>query len=160
MLLQISAWLKGIVNRTVALHTWLDLSQKDTLLKGKLRLNELFRPQTFLNALRQETAQKSGIALDELILDCQWGEGHVLPSAQLSIQVPPPLAHARPCLSTEWALNRRFEEIFGPLFLWSRKEGLGVRSEHWGTCVCHYYWSLSSWAQLYPFEVHAEWEGH
>jgi dynein heavy chain 2 len=84
---QISAWLKGIVNRTVALHTWLDLSQKDTLLKGKLRLNELFRPQTFLNALRQETAQKSGIALDELILDCQWGEGHVLPSAQLSIQI-------------------------------------------------------------------------
>ena len=33
---------------------------------------------------------------------------------------PPPLAHARPCLSTGWALNRRFEEILGPLFLWSR----------------------------------------
>ena len=39
---------------------------------------------------------------------------------------PPPLAHAQPCLSTGWALNRRFEEILGPLFLWSRKEGLGV----------------------------------
>ena len=36
---------------------------------------------------------------------------------------PPPLAHARPCLSTGWALNRRFEEILGPLFLWSRMEG-------------------------------------
>ena len=35
---------------------------------------------------------------------------------------PPPLAHARPCLSTGWALNRRFEEILGPLFLWSRME--------------------------------------
>ena len=34
---------------------------------------------------------------------------------------PPPLAHARPCLSTRWALNRRFEEILG-LFLWSRME--------------------------------------
>ena len=34
--------------------------------------------------------------------------------------------HARPCLSTGWALNRRFEEILGPLFSWSRKEGLGV----------------------------------
>ena len=39
---------------------------------------------------------------------------------------PPPSAHARPCLSTEWALTRRFEEILGPLSLWSRKEGLGV----------------------------------
>ena len=35
---------------------------------------------------------------------------------------PPPLAHARPCLSTGWALNCRFEEILGPLFLWSRME--------------------------------------
>ena len=35
---------------------------------------------------------------------------------------PPPFAHARPCLSTGWALNRRFEEIMGPLFLWSRME--------------------------------------
>ena len=35
---------------------------------------------------------------------------------------PPSLAHARPCLSTGWALNRRFEEILGPLFLWSRME--------------------------------------
>ena len=38
---------------------------------------------------------------------------------------PPPLAHARPCLSTGWALNRRFEEILGPLFL-VQNGGLGV----------------------------------
>ena len=35
---------------------------------------------------------------------------------------PPPLAHARPCLSTGWALNRRFEGVLGRLFLWSRME--------------------------------------
>ena len=35
---------------------------------------------------------------------------------------PPPLAHAPPCLSTGGALNRCFEEILGPLFLWSRME--------------------------------------
>ena len=35
--------------------------------------------------------------------------------------IPPPPAHARPCLSTRWALNS-FEEILGPLFLWSRME--------------------------------------
>ena len=40
-------------------------------------------------------------------------------------EVPPPLAHGRPCLSTGWALNRRFEEILGPLFLWSRMKCKG-----------------------------------
>ena len=35
---------------------------------------------------------------------------------------PPSLAHARPCLSTGWALNRRSEEIFGALFWWSTME--------------------------------------
>ena len=35
---------------------------------------------------------------------------------------PPPFAHARPCPSTGWALNRRSEETLGPLFLWSRME--------------------------------------
>ena len=39
---------------------------------------------------------------------------------------PPPPAHARPCLSTGWALNRRFEEILGPLFLLVQNGGLGV----------------------------------
>ena len=36
--------------------------------------------------------------------------------------IPSRLAHARPCLSIGWALNCRFEEILGPLFLWSRME--------------------------------------
>ena len=40
----------------------------------------------------------------------------------LFLPPPPPLAHARPCLSTGWALNRCFEEILGPQFLWSRME--------------------------------------
>ena len=35
---------------------------------------------------------------------------------------PPPLVHAQPCLSRAWALNRRFVEILGPLFLWFRME--------------------------------------
>ena len=28
-------------------------------------------------------------------------------------------------LSMEWAVNRRFEEILGPLFLWSKMEDFG-----------------------------------
>ena len=38
---------------------------------------------------------------------------------------PPPFAHARPCLSTEWALKRHFEEILGPLFFVVQKGRIG-----------------------------------
>ena len=64
------------------------------------------------------------------IVDFMWSDGtsdfHWGP--QYPVQSPkqvchyPPLAHARPCLSTGRALNRRSEEILGPLFLWSRME--------------------------------------
>ena len=42
------------------------------------------------------------------------------------VRTPPPPAHARPCLSTGRALNRCFEEILGPLFLWSIEDGVFV----------------------------------
>ena len=39
----------------------------------------------------------------------------------LCVVIPPlPLAQARPCLSTGWALNHCFSEFSGPLFLWSQ----------------------------------------
>ena len=55
----------------------------------------------------------------------RWSQGHALVDPEGRVArcwVPPPLAHARPCLSTGWALNLRFEEILAPLFLWSRME--------------------------------------
>ena len=48
----------------------------------------------------------------------------------LYIPAPLPLAHARPCLSTGWALNCRFEQILGPLFLWSRLDTIIGPSRH------------------------------
>ena len=43
-------------------------------------------------------------------------------SASAMLLLPLPLAHAWPCLSTGWVLNRRFEEILVLLFLWSKME--------------------------------------
>ena len=51
-----------------------------------------------------------------------WHEPRPNPTQPAVAIPPPPFAQARPCLSTGWALNRRFEEILGPLFLWSRME--------------------------------------
>ena len=37
------------------------------------------------------------------------------------------------------------------------RHGCHVHSEQWGICVCQYFWSLSSWGQLHPIQVHAKW---
>jgi len=80
-------WLRGVVTRAVAIHSWVERDAAGKLLTSKLHLNDLFNPGTFLNALRQETAQASGIALDDLRLDCAWGEGQSIHGAHLMIQV-------------------------------------------------------------------------
>jgi dynein heavy chain 2 len=63
------------------------LDEAGTLLSSSIRLNHVFRPITFLNAFRQETARQSGQALDSLILDCAWGEGATVEGAAVSIKV-------------------------------------------------------------------------
>ena len=39
---------------------------------------------------------------------------------------PPPFAQARACPSTDWALNRSFQEFLGPLLFVVLNAGLGV----------------------------------
>ena len=50
-------WLKAIMLKTNALATWLEKIQGGSLLSSTLDLSELFHPDTFLNALRQQTAR-------------------------------------------------------------------------------------------------------
>ena len=50
-------YLRGLVSRAVAVQTWVDKAQNNNLLRDTLDLSELFRPDTFLNALRQQTAR-------------------------------------------------------------------------------------------------------
>lgn len=50
-------WLKGAMQKTLALASWLEKTNSKTLLSDKLDLAELFHPDTFLNALRQQTAR-------------------------------------------------------------------------------------------------------
>ena len=48
------------MSRAVAVQTWVDKAQNNNLLRDSLDLSELFRPDTFLNALRQQTARLVG----------------------------------------------------------------------------------------------------
>jgi len=61
---QIIPWLKCLIKKAAAIRSWFTNIQNNStgsnsspLLRSRLDLSDLFRPQTFLNALRQETAR-------------------------------------------------------------------------------------------------------
>merc|ERR1711991_734047 len=50
-------WLKSLVRKATAIRRWYEHAADGSLLKNRCDLSELFRPRTFLDALRQETAR-------------------------------------------------------------------------------------------------------
>ena len=50
-------YLRGLVARALAIQTWVERAERGSLLNETLDLSELFHPDTFLNALRQQTAR-------------------------------------------------------------------------------------------------------
>jgi dynein heavy chain 2 len=70
-------WLRQLVGRTVALDSWKQRSESGKILSSTLNLSDLFRPDTFLNALRQQTARASKKAIDTLRLVVTWDSNYV-----------------------------------------------------------------------------------
>ena len=50
-------YLRGLVNRAVAIQSWVEKAESGRLLQETLDLSDLFHPDTMLNALRQQTAR-------------------------------------------------------------------------------------------------------
>ena len=50
-------YLRGLVARAMAVQTWVEKAEGGRLLNDTLDLSDLFHPDTFLNALRQQTAR-------------------------------------------------------------------------------------------------------
>merc|ERR1712176_1662782 len=65
-------YLRRLIDRTVSLQGYVEKARKDVLFDSEMDMSDLFRPATFLNALRQETAQKLECAIDDVILECTW----------------------------------------------------------------------------------------
>ncbi|MBN3304013.1 DYHC2 protein, partial [Amia calva] len=65
-------YLRAVVARALAIQSWVDRSEKQSLLSDTLDLSELFHPDTFLNALRQETARSMGCSMDSLRFIASW----------------------------------------------------------------------------------------
>lgn len=51
------SYLRGAMRRALAVQTWLPKAESGQLLQESLDLSHLFHPDTFLNALRQQTAR-------------------------------------------------------------------------------------------------------
>lgn len=69
------AWLRELVRRRLALMKWkaaLSKGGSSSLLSNALSLNDLFHPATFINALRQQSARKLNLAIDQVKLVCAW----------------------------------------------------------------------------------------
>ena len=50
-------WLTSLMSKTLALTSWAERAESGKLLSSTLDLSDLFHPDTFLNALRQQTAR-------------------------------------------------------------------------------------------------------
>ncbi|KAM4743047.1 cytoplasmic dynein 2 heavy chain 1 isoform 3-T4 [Anableps anableps] len=76
-------YLRAVVTRALAIQSWVERVSRQALLSDILDLSELFHPDTFLNALRQETARSIGCSMDSLVFVSSWRS----PIAQAKLQV-------------------------------------------------------------------------
>ncbi|KAK2517344.1 Dync2h1 [Columba guinea] len=65
-------YLRSLVARALAIQNWVEKAEKQQLLSDTLDLSELFHPDTFLNALRQETARVMSCSVDSLKFTASW----------------------------------------------------------------------------------------
>ncbi|XP_072706738.1 cytoplasmic dynein 2 heavy chain 1 isoform X3 [Ciconia boyciana] len=65
-------YLRSLVARAFAIQNWVEKAEKQKLLSDTLDLSELFHPDTFLNALRQETARVMSCSVDSLKFTASW----------------------------------------------------------------------------------------
>ena len=61
-------WLRALVRRTSALKKWVESVKNGSIFGDSLALGELFHPETFLNALRQLSARKASVPMEQLKL--------------------------------------------------------------------------------------------
>ncbi|XP_064815272.1 cytoplasmic dynein 2 heavy chain 1-like [Oncorhynchus masou masou] len=78
-------YLRAVVTRALAIQSWVERAERQVLLSDAVDLSELFHPDTFLNALRQETARSMGCSMDSLKFVSSWKSP--ITEAQLQVKV-------------------------------------------------------------------------
>ncbi|CAN0004200.1 unnamed protein product [Laminaria digitata] len=80
------AWLTAMARKRASLSRWEAAVARGDLLDRPVDLSNLFNPNTFLNAVRQQTARLAGCSMDALALVSSWDKGR-LRSAVLPVTV-------------------------------------------------------------------------
>ncbi|CAN0116433.1 unnamed protein product [Ectocarpus sp. 12 AP-2014] len=80
------AWLTAMARKKSSLSRWEAGVARGDLLDKPVDLSNLFNPNTFLNAVRQQTARLSGCSMDALKLASSWDKGR-LKSAPLPVTI-------------------------------------------------------------------------
>ncbi|CAM9131219.1 unnamed protein product, partial [Ectocarpus sp. 4 AP-2014] len=70
-------WLTAMARKKASLSRWEAGVARGDLLDKPIDLSNLFNPNTFLNALRQQTARLSGCSMDALKLVFSWDKGRL-----------------------------------------------------------------------------------
>uniref|UniRef100_A0A3P8WNV8 Cytoplasmic dynein 2 heavy chain 1 n=1 Tax=Cynoglossus semilaevis TaxID=244447 RepID=A0A3P8WNV8_CYNSE len=78
-------YLRAVVTRALAIQSWVERGSRQALLSDTLDLSELFHPDTFLNALRQETARSMACSMDSLVFVTTWRSP--IPQAKVQVKV-------------------------------------------------------------------------
>ncbi|GAB5365646.1 hypothetical protein AAMO2058_001075800 [Amorphochlora amoebiformis] len=81
------AWIREVIMRKIALHSWIERAQGGNLLSTPLRLGDLFQIKVFLNSLRQQTARLAKVPIGELELFCTLEKTSLPASAVLQVEV-------------------------------------------------------------------------
>ena len=81
-----SEWILFLNKKALALLRWLQKSQQGQLLEGAINLSDLIHPETFLNALRQKSARKLKIAIDELKLVSSFEKGKIRSETAIAVE--------------------------------------------------------------------------
>nr|CAG4710000.1 unnamed protein product [Naegleria fowleri] len=74
----VTAWINEVISKTLKLHEYCSLISQGKLYSKPIELNNMFSPHIFFNALKQQTARKSGLQLDDLtVLSALWASKNV-----------------------------------------------------------------------------------
>lgn len=79
-------WLALLARKASAIARWKQQAADGSLLDAELDLNDVFRPLTFLNALRQLTARKAACPMDALHLVSGWSKGAITAPAPIVVK--------------------------------------------------------------------------
>lgn len=79
-------YLRSVVSKGKAMQQLASMTRDRDIFSQTINLSDLFRPDTFLNALRQQTARETKQPMDTLVLNTSWS-GEVKHGKNVSVKI-------------------------------------------------------------------------